>query len=130
MWWPAPSQVNAATRHIASFAGGAILMFGLSTKFDPETVKAIINETGTVVNDLGLLVGLVTPLLAGYFASKSAGPVAQAKAAAVVASTPGPLQDAAKIAVLNAAAAVPGTEKVVNPTMAPDPATSSKVTTQ
>lgn len=35
-----------------------------------------------------------------------------------------------KVAILNAATKVPGTEKVVNPTMASDPTTTAKVTTQ
>jgi hypothetical protein len=130
MWLPTQAQVNAATRHAASFAGGAILMFGLSTKIDPETVKNIINSLGTAVNDIVVIIGLVSPLIAGYFASKSASPVAQAQAVAATASTPGPQQKAAQVVILNAASEVPGTEKVVNPTFAPDPATSPKVTTQ
>lgn len=40
------------------------------------------------------------------------------------------LSPASQIAVLNAASDVPGTSKVVNPSLAADPATSSKVTAQ
>ena len=79
---PTPAQVNAAARHVASFAGGAIVMFGLSSKISPDTLTSIINATGALVNDLVLLVGLVSPIVAGYFASHSASPVAQAAAVA------------------------------------------------
>jgi predicted Kef-type K+ transport protein len=80
MWLPTKDQVNAASRHVASFAGGAILVFGLSTKINVDTVNQVIAATGTVVNDVILLVGLLSPLVAGYFASRSASPTAQAAA--------------------------------------------------
>lgn len=79
---PNSDQVNAAARHIASFAGGTIVMFGLGTKINPDTLTAIINATGTLVNDAVVLIGLLSPLIAGYFATKSASPVAQAAAVA------------------------------------------------
>lgn len=82
MWLPTQAQVNAATRNVASAVGGAILMFGLSTKIDPGTVNSIITATGTVINDLVVLIGLVGPVVAAYFASKSASPNAQADAVA------------------------------------------------
>jgi predicted Kef-type K+ transport protein len=82
MWLPTRDQVNAAARHAASFAGGAILVFGLSTKINVETVNQIIAATGTVVNDMIVLAGLISPLVAGYFASKSASPTSQAAAVA------------------------------------------------
>lgn len=78
MWLPTQAQVNAATRHAASAAGGAILVFGLSTKIDPDTVAKVIAQTGTVINDVIVLIGLVSPLIAGYFASRSASPTSQA----------------------------------------------------
>jgi hypothetical protein len=80
MWLPTQAQVNAAARHAASFAGGAILVFGLSAKIDVNTINQIIAAAGTVVNDGVVLIGLVTPLLAGYFASRSASATAQAAA--------------------------------------------------
>lgn len=94
MWLPTQAQVNAASRHAASFAGGAIMVFGLSTKIDVNTVNQVIAATGTAVNDIILLVGLASPLLAGFFASKSASPTAQAAAigangATVVKPAPG-----------------------------------------
>lgn len=82
MWLPSQSQVNAFTRNLASGIGGAVLMFGLSTKIDVATVNSIITATGTVVNDLVLLIGVASPFIAGYFASKSASPKAQADAVA------------------------------------------------
>lgn len=127
MQLPTQAEVNAASRHVASFAGGAILAFGLSTKIDPDTVKSIITATGNMVNDIILLVGLVAPVIAGYFAKKTASPDSQAQATAenVAAKL---LSKEAQVAVLNAASDVPGTQKVVNPSLAADPATSTKVT--
>lgn len=40
------------------------------------------------------------------------------------------LSPSAQVSVLNAASDVPGTQRIVNPSLAADPATSSKVTTQ
>ena len=77
---PTQSQVNAATRNIASAAGGAILMFGLATKVDPDTIKSIIAATGTLVNDVIVLAGIAGPLVASWYASHSATPKAQAEA--------------------------------------------------
>ena len=77
---PTSSEVNAATRHIATFAAGAIAMFGLSTKLDPNTVQAIITATGNLANDAILLAGLIGPMITAYYASRSATPKAQADA--------------------------------------------------
>lgn len=87
MWLPTQAQVNAATRHIASAIGGGILVFGLSTKIDPATVTNIIGAAGTVINDVIVLIGLVSPLIAGYYASKSASPASQA--ASITKTEPG-----------------------------------------
>jgi hypothetical protein len=57
-------------------------MFGLSTKIDINTVNQVIGAAGTVVNDLVVLIGIASPMVAGYFASKSASPTAQAKSVA------------------------------------------------
>jgi len=64
MWLPSQAQVNAASRHVASAIGGAIIVFGLSTKIDVNTVNAIVTATGTLVNDAVVLIGLVSPLAA------------------------------------------------------------------
>jgi len=89
---PTSAEVNAATRHVASFAAGAIAVFGLSTKLDPATVQNIITALGGLTNDAILLVGLVGPLVTGYFASKSATPASQAasleKGGAIVVASP------------------------------------------
>ena len=66
------SQVLAATRNAASAAAGAILVFGLSSKIDPATATAIINSLGTVVSDVIVLVGLVTPVVTSLYAWWSA----------------------------------------------------------
>lgn len=89
---PTPDQVNAATRHAISAAGGAIIMFGLSSKINIDSLTAVINSLGSIINNLVLIVGIVAPIVAGYYASKSASPVAQAaaveKTGAVVIASP------------------------------------------
>ena len=82
MWLPTQAQVNAFTRNVASGIGGAVLMFGLSSKIDINAVNQIITAAGTVVNDAVVLIGIASPFIAGYFASKSASPKAQAVAVA------------------------------------------------
>ena len=77
---PTQEQVNAIARHVASFAGGAIVMFGLGTKINPDTITAIINATSTLVNDAVTLIGLVSPLVAAYFAARSASQKSQVAA--------------------------------------------------
>jgi hypothetical protein len=76
---PTTSQVLAATRHVATFAAGAIAMFGLSTKINPDQVAAIINGAGTAINDIIILIGLITPIVSAYLASRSASPAQQIK---------------------------------------------------
>ena len=89
---PTQAQVNAAARNLASAAGGAVLLFGLSTKLDPTAVAAIINATGTLVNDVIVIIGLVSPVIAAFYASKTASPTSQAAAVAatgaIVVTTP------------------------------------------
>jgi hypothetical protein len=105
-------------------------MFGLSTKIDPATAQNIIAAMGTAINDILSLAGLVTPLVMGYLASRSASPASQIKSVQVIADTGGPQAKDAQVAVLNAAASMPTTAKVVNPALAADAATSPKVTAQ
>lgn len=69
---PTQGQVNAATRHAASFAAGAIAMFGLQSKLDPQQITALINSLGAFTNDGITIIGIVTPLVAGWYASRSA----------------------------------------------------------
>jgi len=109
---PSQAQVNAATRHVASFAAGAITMFGLSAKIDPTTIVAIINSLGTLTNDAVVLIGLVTPLIAGYFASRSAS-TANQTASAIAADPKGVIAavnalPAAAVTVSDPALASPG----------------------
>jgi hypothetical protein len=80
MWLPTQAQVNAATRNIASGAAGAILMFGLSTKINPDTVTSVINATGTLVSNVITFLGVVGPIVAAYYASRSASPASQVAA--------------------------------------------------
>src|SRR4051812_10134889 len=80
MWLPSQAQVNAFTRNLASGIGGAGLMLGLSSKIDRAAIGQLISAAGTVVNDLVIFITLATPIVAGFFASKSASPTAQAAA--------------------------------------------------
>lgn len=109
MWLPTQAQVNAATRHIASAVGGAVLMFGLSTKIDINSVNQVIAATGTVVNDIIVLVGIMSPMIAAYFASKSASPKAQADA---VASTGALVIGSAELAAATSSPNVVSQDKV------------------
>lgn len=86
---PTQAEVNAVSRHVATFAAGAITVFGLSTKLDPNTIQQIIAATGNLVNDAILLIGIIAPLATSYFSSKSATPSAQAEA--IVKAVPGTL---------------------------------------
>lgn len=99
---PTAPEVNAIARNAASFAAGIIALVGLGSKLPPDTVTAIFAAFGSVVNDVILLVGLVTPLITAYFARASATPAAQAQSvaetgamvltsSAVAAATPSPL---------------------------------------
>jgi hypothetical protein len=125
---PTSNQVNAATRHAASFAAGAVAMFGLSSKIDPQTLVAIINSAGTLINDGITLVGLATPIVAAWYAQRSARPDMQ-KASVVAAGnlvvpTASP---AAAITVANAIAALPEVKQVVSTQATADATPSDKV---
>ena len=89
---PTQDQVNAVARHLVSFAGGAIVMFGLGSKIDAGTVNVIITTGGALVNNVITLVGVISPMVAAYFASKSASPASQAASVAarggIVVTTP------------------------------------------
>ncbi len=80
MQLPTSAEVNAATRHVASFAAGAVAMFGLSSKISPDTIMALVNALGALANDAITVVGILTPIIAAYYASRSASPKAQVAA--------------------------------------------------
>ena len=104
---PTQAEVNAAARHAASFAGGAIVAFGLSTKIDPKTVQDLIAATGNLVNDGLTIAGIVMPVVAAWYAKRSATPAAQAAALAATATGPaGPAAVAAQTGIIAATAAV------------------------
>lgn len=87
MLLPTQAQVSAATRNIAAAAGGAVLMLGLSTKVDPATVTALINAMGAIAGSIVTIIGLVGPVVAAYYAARSAS--AQAQAVSITNSQPG-----------------------------------------
>lgn len=92
MWLPTQAQVNAATRNIASAAAGAVLMFGLSTKINPDTVNTVVTAVGSFVGSVVTFLGVIGPIVAAYYASKSASAASQAAAVgatgAIVVATP------------------------------------------
>lgn len=88
-----------------------------TTLFGQDLTLKIIAGLGL----LGVVINSVGTALSGT--DSSARDVASAAAAKT-------LSPAAQVSVLNAASDVPGTQRIVNPSMAPDPATSSKVTVQ
>ncbi len=104
---PTTNQVAAATRHVASFAAGAIAMFGLSTKINPDQVQALITNVGTLVSDLVVVVGIATPMITGWMASRASSPAAQISA---VAANP----DVKQIVTTPAVAAADPSSKVVS----------------
>lgn len=83
MWLPTKSQVDAASRHLITVAGTVIALLGLQSKgFTLEQVTAAINSLGSVVNNIVLLIAALAPIYAGWKASRSASPKAQAVAVA------------------------------------------------
>ena len=112
---PTPAEVNAAARHAGSFAAGAVAMFGLQSKIDPATVVAIVNSLGNLTNDAVLLIGLVTPLVTAYLASRSASPDAQKKAVSLQPNTivVQTQDNASTLKVANSVAAISEVQNVV-----------------
>ena len=109
---PTSDQVMSVTRHVATFLGGAVVMFGLSTKVSPEQVAAIINSMGTLVNDFVLLCGALTPVVAAIYAAKSASITSQLKA---VTTNPDVKIQGQIMAPADVAAAVPSAKVVAAP---------------
>ena len=108
MQLPTTAQIASATRHVASFAGGAVAMFGLSKAIDPVKLAEAINALGTLGQDLVTFIGLLTPLISGYIAWRSASLKSQMKA---VEAAPGVQQ----IVVSSQAVADAAGPKVVTP---------------
>jgi predicted lipid-binding transport protein (Tim44 family) len=104
---PTSAQVNAVTRHVGTFAAGAITMFGLSSKLDPATIQALIAALGNATNDIILIVGIVTPLVTTYLSGRSASPAAQGASLAATATGPAsPAAQQAQAALITATATV------------------------
>ena len=74
---PTQGQVNAATRHLASFAAGAIAVFGLESKVDPSQMTALINGLGALSDDVISIVGIITPMVAALYAARASSPKSQ-----------------------------------------------------
>lgn len=88
---PNQNQINAGTRHLISAIGGAALMFGVSS-VSIDKINILVNSLSGIMSNLVILVGLLTPIIAGYYASRSASPASQAasleKQGAIVVTTP------------------------------------------
>lgn len=131
MWLPTRAQVDSASRHAISIAGTAFAIFGLQAKgVSLDQVKEIIGALGSTVNDIVVLIGVLSPIYALLKATHTASPTSQIQLVNTIANTGGPEQHNAQVAIVNAAASLPSTAKVVNPSLAPNPATSAKVTSQ
>lgn len=105
---PTQQQISAATRHVVSAVGGAILMFGLTSKISVENATALVNALSGVVSNLVILLGVIGPIAAGYYASKSASPTSQA--ASLAANVPGTVI----VTTPEIAAAVPSNNVISN----------------
>jgi hypothetical protein len=81
-------------------------MFGLSKAIDPAKLVDAINAFGTLGQDLVTVIGLLTPLISGYIAWRSASPKSQM---AAVAANP----DVQRIVVTSQAVADAAPAKVV-----------------
>ncbi len=123
---PTQSQVISVTRHAASFAAGAVAMFGLSSKISPEQITAIINSAGTLVNDGIIFIGLVTPLVTAYFAGHSASPASQ-KASVAAQPNMVVVETTSPVAAANAIAAIPQVKQVISTQAVADATPSDKV---
>jgi hypothetical protein len=107
-WFQIVSGINGGL-----ITGAALLQ----TLFGQDISLKIVAVLGII----GIIINSVGAALSGVNSS------AQDVATAAAAKTLSP--DAQKL-VLNAAGDVPGTQRVINPTLAADPATSTKVTAQ
>ena len=81
---PTADQVNSIARQLVTFSGGMIVMFGLSTKINIDTLTAVINASSGVINNIVTLIGIITPLVAAYFAAKAVGPTAVVQSVAAM----------------------------------------------
>lgn len=125
-WW-------AASRHYITFAFGILGGVGVLTVVQQHDAMAAVDHIASGLTELatgiGTLITIAVPIINGWKAAHKASPTETIKTVAAIAADPvAPMTTEAKVVLLNAAAEVPGTQKVVNPVLSSDPATNSKVT--
>lgn len=135
---PASTQVNAAMRYLGSNAATAFAVLALMGMLTPEQVTALNAAMNDFTTGIGMVVSsaskmwmILGPLAAFWLAKvgiQSAsvqGLVGRLLQIAQKEATPEATQ--AKVAIVNAAAALPEVEKVVAPELATIPATAPEV---
>jgi len=127
---PTQAQVLAGGRHVISFAAGIVAggaaLHAISPT-DATNATNAITQIGTGFASIVAGVSTLVAVVSGAYATLSASPLWQIFAVKQLAQTAAPVSKDAQVALVNAAAAVPGTEKVVNPALANDPATATNV---
>jgi len=133
---PTENQVNAALRHVGTSAATAITVFTALGFLTPEQSQGIVSAMQDVVaglqqafggfSKIAIIVGPIFATLMAAYAAKSGSASSLVGTLLKMANN----NDAAKTALVNATTSLPEVEKVVAPTLAPNPATSPKVTTQ
>jgi hypothetical protein len=135
---PVSNQVNTAARYLGSNAATAFAVLGLMGFLSPEQIQALNAAMNDFTTGIGMVVSsaskmwiILGPLLAFWLAkvgiqsSSVQGLVNRLLQMAREEATPA--SDAAKVAIVNAAAALPEVEKVVAPELAIIPTTAPEV---
>ena len=136
MGLPTENQVNAALRHVGTSAATAVTVFTALGFLSPEQAQGIVAAMQDVVAGLqqafggfsriAIIIGPVFATLMAAYAAKSGSAASLVGTLLKMAHT----DATAKTALVNATSALPEVQKVVAPALAPDPATSPKVTVQ
>lgn len=128
---PTQGQVIAAGRHLLTFVAGGIATAATLHVITPADATSATNALNQIGTGIASVIAGVTALIgvaSGAYAAWSASPFSQIFAVKKLAIDPTKVASKeAQVALVNAAAAVPGTEKIVNPTLALDPATANNV---
>ncbi len=133
---PTENQVNAALRHVGTSAATATTIFVMLGFLNADQAQGILAAMQDVVAGLQQAFGgfsKIAIIIGPVFATMMATYAAKSGSAASLVGTLLKMahkDEAAKTALVNATTALPEVEKVVAPALAPNPATSSKVTTQ
>lgn len=133
---PTQGQVIAAGRHLLTFVAGGIATAATFHVISPADATSATNAINQISSGFASIIAGVTTLIgiaSGLYAAWSASPFSQIFAVKKLATDSSrtvagaAISRDAQVALVNAAASVPGTEKVVNPSLAADPATVHNV---